>query len=197
MLKPKEIGVKKSIVYQLCYNPDMPNVIDQQKDSKTPITGLIVMLLILLALWLYYRNSYTFTPDTTFTTITGKHISLKDLHGKPMVVTFWATTCPSCIKEIPHLISLYEQFQPQGVEIIGIAMVYDPPNRVVAMSQEKKLPYPVVLDLKGNYAKVFGRVWATPTTLLVNSNGTLAKRVVGPFDLNEMTKRIEQLLQAG
>lgn len=155
------------------------------------------MLLILSAFWLSNRNSYTFIPDTTFTTIAGKHISLKGLRGKPMVVTFWATSCLNCIKEIPHLISLYERFHPQGIEIVGIAMVYDPPNQVVAMTQEKKLPYPVVLDLKGDYAKMFGRVWGTPTTLLINSNGTLAKRVIGPFDLDEMTKSIEQLLQAG
>lgn len=72
-----------------------------------------------------------------------------DLHGKPLIITFWATSCPSCVKEIPHLIALYEQYHPQGIEIIAIAMTYDPPNRVVSMTQEKKLPYHVVLDIKG------------------------------------------------
>ncbi|MBK8815887.1 MAG: TlpA family protein disulfide reductase [Methylococcaceae bacterium] len=159
------------------------------------VKGCIIFLLISLPLWLSKHNPYTFLPDTVFTTITGQKVALKDLHGKPAIITFWATTCPSCVKEIPHLIELHEKFHPQGIEIIAIAMNYDPPNRVVNMTQERKLPYHVVLDITGNYAKAFGHVWATPTTLLINGNGDVSKRILGPFNLKDVESRIEHLLQ--
>jgi thiol-disulfide isomerase/thioredoxin len=156
--------------------------------------GLLVVLLVSLALWMAQKEKYTYTADTTFTTITGEKLTLKSLHGKPVLVTFWATSCGSCIKEIPHLVALYKQFHPQGFEIIAIAMTYDPPDRVVAMAKELKLPYPIVLDLKADHAKAFGRIWATPTTLLLSPDGKVAKRIVGAFVLSDMQARIEQLL---
>ena len=156
--------------------------------------GLLVVLLVALALWLARSEKYTFTPDTAFTAITGEKISLKSLQGKPVLITFWATSCGSCIKEIPHLVALYKQFHPQGFEIIAIAMTYDPPDRVVAMTKELKLPYPIVLDLKADHAKAFGRIWATPTTLLLSPDGKIAKRIVGAFDLVDMQTRIINLL---
>ncbi|WP_411727511.1 TlpA family protein disulfide reductase [Methyloglobulus sp.] len=157
--------------------------------------GLLLLLLISLALWMARSKTYSFTPETTFTTITGERISMKALNGKPVLVTFWATSCASCVKEFPHLIALYDRFHSQGLEIIAVAMVYDPPNRVVAMTNERKLPYPVVLDLASEYARAFGRIWATPTTLLISPDGTVAKREVGAFDLTEMETRIQHLLK--
>ena len=157
--------------------------------------GLLFLLVVSIALWLAKSEKYTFTPDTTFTTITGERMSMKDLHGKPVLITFWASSCGSCVKEIPHLITLYKQYHQQGLEIIAIAMVYDPPNRVVTLSKESKLPYHVVLDMTSGHAKAFGRIWATPTTLLIAPNGTVAKHKVGAFDLADMQNRIEQLLK--
>ncbi len=157
--------------------------------------GILIILLISFVLWLARSEKYTFTPETTFTTISGKQISLKSLQGKPVLITFWATSCGSCVKEIPHLVALYQQFHPRGFEIIAVAMAYDPPNRVVAMSKELSLPYPIVLDFKADFARAFGRVWATPTTLLLGADGTVAKHIVGAFDVADMQIRIQQLLK--
>lgn len=195
MLKPKKNALKKSIVYQLWYNPGMPNTLAQPIRPHAWLKAAVLLLLFSLPFWLSKHNPYTFLPDTVFTTITGRKINLVELRGKPAILTFWATTCPSCIKEIPDFISLYNRFHPKGVEIIAIAMTYDPPNRVVQMASEKHLPYPVVLDLTGNYAETFGHVWATPTTLLLNSEGAVVKRFLGRFDANELARRMELLLK--
>ena len=164
--------------------------------SNPWLKGFLLIVLIALALWMARGEKYTFTSDTTFTTITGERISLKALQGKPVLITFWATSCGSCVREIPHLIALHKQFHQQGLEIIAVAMAYDPPNRVVAMADEQNLPYRVVLDITSEYAKLFGRIWATPTTLLIDPNGTVAKRVVGIFDPADMQNRIEHLLKS-
>ena len=121
-------------------------------------------------------------------------MAMTALRGKPVLVTFWATSCGSCVKEIPDLIALYERFHLQGLEMIAIAMPYDPPNRVVAMSEDKQLPYDVVLDIASEYTRAFGKIWATPTTLLIGKDGMIAKREVGAFELADMQAQIEQLL---
>ena len=163
--------------------------------SKSWAKGLLILALIVLALWLARVERYTFTPDTVFTSITGAQITLKALQGRPVLVTFWATSCPSCVKEIPHLISLYQQYHPRGLEIIAIAMAYDPPDRVVGMARARQLPYRVVLDIRSEYARQFGRVWATPTTLLIDQKGEVAKRVIGTFSLEDVQAKIERLLK--
>ncbi len=93
------------------------------------------------------------------------------------------------------MIALYNQFHPQGFEVIAVAMAYDKPNHVVAMTKENKLPYRVVLDINGKHAKAFGRVWATPTTVLIGPDGTVSKSIIGAFDLTAMQTRIQQLLK--
>lgn len=168
----------------------------QRMKANPWLRGFLLIGLIVVALWLARSEKYAFTPNTTFTTITGKHLTLKDLQGKPVLITFWATSCGSCIREIPHLIALYHKFHQQGLEIIAVAMVYDPPDRVVAMTKELNLPYPIVLDITGEHGREFGRIWGTPTTLLIDPKGAVAKSVVGMFDPAAMQNRIEELLKS-
>lgn len=146
--------------------------------------------LITMVGWTWQSKYFTTAPEVTFSTITGKKIELAKLQGKPVLITFWATDCPSCIKEIPHLIDLYNQFHPQGLEIIAVAMYYDPPNHVVAMSKAKQIPYDVALDLKGAHAMAFGQVQLIPTTLLISPTGKIIMQKTGVLD----KQRIEQLL---
>ena len=126
--------------------------------TKDWVTRLVLFGLITAAAWINLTPGGAPAPDVTFTTITGKQIDLKMLQGRPVIVTFWATDCPSCIKEIPHLIELYNRYHPQGLEIIAVAMYYDPPSHVVAMTRDKRVPYDVALDLKAEHAKAFGDV---------------------------------------
>lgn len=134
-------------------------------------------------------------PETTFSTITGKKIALHELRGKPVIVTFWATDCVSCIKEIPHLIELYQQYHDKGLEIIAVAMAYDPPNHVLEMSKAQQLPYHVALDMQSENAHAFGDVSLTPTTFLIAPDGTIALQKTGLFELNEMKTQLSHFTQ--
>lgn len=133
-------------------------------------------------------------PNITVTTIKGESISLASLKGQPLIVSFWATDCASCIEEIPHLIELYQQFHSQGLEIIAIAMYYDPPNHVVEMTRLKKIPYKVALDLKSHHAQAFGNVQLTPTTFLISPTGDIIMQKTGLFNKLELQNKIQQLI---
>jgi peroxiredoxin len=166
-------------------------------ETRFTATRSILVTFLLLVLAFISINAInrvsTKAPDVTFTTITGKKIALKDLRGKPVIVTFWATDCPGCMKEIPQLIDLYTQYHKQGLEIIAVAMYYDPPNHVVTMTEDRQLPYNVALDLKAEHAHAFGDVQLIPSTFLISPDGSFALKKTGDFDSAEIKTRIETL----
>ena len=153
------------------------------------------MLFLALAIFLLLSISGESAPEVSFTTITGKKIALNELRGNTVIVTFWASDCPACIKEMPDLIDLYRKFHDSGLEIIAVAMAYDPPSHVVAMSQAKQLPYDVALDLNSAYALAFGHVQWIPSTFLIDPKGHIVKKYTGTFDLEEMKQLMTTLTQ--
>ena len=151
-------------------------------------------LLVLIAFSIAKLN-WTTNPisEVTFTTITGKKIPLKALKGKPVIVTFWATDCPECLKEgLPP----EDNFcGTKGLEVIAIAMHYDPPNLVINLSEALKLPYDVALDLTRETATAFGNIELTPSTFLIGPDSLINVKKVGAFDPVEIKTRIEILLK--
>lgn len=151
---------------------------------------MIVILAMGISLGLWQRNQPEFAPSVSFTTIDGEKIKLERLHGKPILVTFWATDCASCVKEIPHLTALYQHYHAQGLEIIAVAMYYDIPSHVVEMTRQKQIPYRAVLDLQASHAKAFGGVQFTPSTFLIAPDGLIAAKMVGAFDPTDLQNKI-------
>jgi peroxiredoxin len=109
-------------------------------------------------------------------------------------VTFWATTCPGCIREMPHLISLYNELSGKGLEIIGVAMSYDPPNQVMELINQRRVSYPVALDVDGSIAKAFDNVMLTPTSFLISPDGKIMKHKIGEMDMDKLEQQIKNLL---
>lgn len=135
-------------------------------------------------------------PAISFTTISGTRIELASWRGKPVVVTFWATSCPTCLKEIPEWRALYRDFHARGLEMIAIAVAGDVPSRVVALTQAYALPYPVALDPRDIYAQAFGGVAVTPMTFLIDPHGAISQRIVGPVEIDVLRARIAQWLNS-
>ena len=135
------------------------------------------------------------SPDITLLTIDGAELPLASLRGKPLLLTFWATSCPGCIKEMPHLIELYKELSPQGLEIIGIAMRYDKPSHVLSMRKARKIPYPVALDIDGAAAQAFGNVRLTPTSFLIAPDGRIVSQKIGEMDMPKLRNTILGMLK--
>lgn len=134
--------------------------------------------------------------ELTFKTLTGTEVTLGDSKG-PTLVNFWSTSCVICIKEMPHLADFYNTRKPNGFQVIAVAMPYDPPNEVVELAQQLKLPFPVALDIKGEASAAFGSIKGTPTSFLIGADGKLVKRYVGAIDLDKLGKQVDKLLGAG
>lgn len=133
-------------------------------------------------------------PSSTFVLLDGSTKTAKDLHGKVTLVNFWATSCVTCVAEMPKLVATWRQFNGRGYETLAVAMQYDPPAYVVNYAQTRQLPFGVAIDNTGAVARAWGDVKLTPTTFLVNRRGEIVRRYVGEPDFAELHRLIEQLL---
>ena len=158
-----------------------------------------VILILLLAGVLGFAGYTTlFTknpaPAVTFTSLKGEKISTGDLRGRVVLVNFWATDCPTCVKEMPRMVTTYNRFQKQGLEFVAVAMRHDPPNYVINYTEKNALPFTVALDQMGEAARAFGDVKLTPTTIVIDRRGNIVTRILGEPDFAKLDALIEQKL---
>ncbi|MEY2800450.1 MAG: hypothetical protein RL513_34, partial [Pseudomonadota bacterium] len=135
-------------------------------------------------------------PASTFVLLDGSTRTTADLKGKVTLVNFWATSCVTCVAEMPQIIATHEKYQARGYQTVAVAMSYDPPAYVVNFAQSRKLPFGVAIDNTGAVAKAWGDVRLTPTTYIVDKRGEIVKRYVGAPDFAELHQLIEKLLAA-
>ncbi len=119
-----------------------------------------------------------------------------DLKGRVTLVNFWATSCVTCVAEMPEIVATHEKYKARGYQTLAVAMRYDPPAYVVNFAQTRKLPFEVAIDNTGAVAKAWGDVQLTPTTFVVDKRGEIVKRYVGAPDFAELHQLIEKLLAA-
>ncbi|QSA97973.1 TlpA disulfide reductase family protein [Methylococcus sp. EFPC2] len=133
-------------------------------------------------------------PESSFTTVKGERIELSALRGRPVLVTFWASNCASCLDEMPRLTELYRDYHARGLEVIAVAMQYDMPSQVVALATQRDLPYPVVLDPQGQHAHAFEDVTVVPSVFLLSPEGDIRFRKIGPPDMKALRSMINSML---
>jgi peroxiredoxin len=124
----------------------------------------------------------------------GSQHTTQAMKGKVTLVNFWATSCTTCVAEMPQVIDTYHKFKTQGFDTVAVAMSYDPPSYVVNFAQTRALPFKVAIDNTGAVAKAWGDVKLTPTTYIVNKRGDIVKRYVGAPDFAALHQLIAQLL---
>lgn len=155
---------------------------------------LLVAGLLPAALVLRDRDVPDRFPPVSISTIDGRRFDPAAFEGRPLLVTFWSTTCRVCLREMPDLEALYRRLSPRGFEIIAVSMPWDPPGEVVRLARTRALPYPVALDVDGAIARAFGDVSATPTHFLIDPGGDVAFRRTGALDFPGLDRRLRSML---
>lgn len=157
-------------------------------------TAAIAALVMASLVGLYGCSGTQIAPNSTFVLLDGSKQTTADMKGKVTLVNFWATSCVTCVAEMPKVVSTYNKYKAQGYDTVAVAMSYDPPSYVVNYSETRKLPFKVAIDNTGVIAKAWGDVQLTPTTYLVNKRGEIVKQYVGEPDFTALHQLIEKLL---
>lgn len=131
------------------------------------------------------------TADFTLTDLTGKQWTLKDLHGKVVLVNFWATWCPPCRKEMPDLENLYQRFKDRGLVVLAISD--EEQKKVAPFIAERKFDYPVLLD-PGRKVNERFHVEGIPKSFVYDREGKLAAQSI---DMRTQKQFLEMLQRAG
>ncbi|MDB5794983.1 MAG: TlpA family protein disulfide reductase [Noviherbaspirillum sp.] len=157
--------------------------------------GAVVVAAIAAAGYLSFSATQV-APEVTFTSLNGEKVSMQSLRGKVVMVNFWATSCTTCVKEMPEMVQTYNKYKDKGLDFVAVAMSYDPPNYVLNYAQTRSLPFKVALDTQGDIAKSFGDVKLTPSTFVIDKDGKVIKRYVGEPDFAALHQLLEKALAA-
>lgn len=171
--------------------------------KKTLQLALIIALLALTAgIGVRMFNQWQFEkqpmplPEFSFPDLNGTPQISTQWQGKILVLNFWATWCPSCLKEMPEFMNLQTKYG-EKVQFVGIAL--DDLNAVKTFQQKMAVNYPLLIsgDFAGfQLAKKLGNVIsAIPYTVIVDANGQVVKRHSGEISANKLQDMIEPLLQ--
>jgi len=109
----------------------------------------------------------------------GQPVSLSDLQGSPVLLNFWATTCPPCRMEMPYLQQIWEGWQGKGLVLLAINIM-ESSSDVEGFMQSQGLSFPVLLDSAGAIAGQYG-IQYIPTTFFIDSEGIIQEVKVGAF----------------
>jgi peroxiredoxin len=159
------------------------------------IVGLTALALGVVASFIVLQRDSDRAPEVRFATLSGESFSTSDLRGKVVMVNFWATSCISCVKEMPKLVETYKKYAPRGYEMVAVAMSYDHPSQVAEFTQRRALPFKVALDSNGAIARGFGDIRITPTTFVLDRQGRVLKQYLGEPDWAEFHGLLDKALR--
>jgi peroxiredoxin len=165
------------------------------KLARLAITGALVGALAVGSA-IAYRSLTALQPSPSvgYTLLDGSVRSTEQLRGKVVLVNFWATSCTTCVHEMPQIVATHQKYKDRGFETLAVAMSYDPPAYVANFAETRRLPFSVAIDNTGVIARSFDDVKMTPTTFLINKRGEIVKRYLGEPDFAALHALIEKLL---
>ena len=128
-------------------------------------------------------------PDFLLSTTDGISISMDNLLGKVILLTFWGTWCAPCRMEIPDLINLHEKYNGDGLEVVGVTISSGSMENISDFVERWKINYLVLTDigndetlmLTDEYSRVTGRpITGVPSTFIIDRDGYIVKSYIGP-----------------
>ncbi len=157
-------------------------------DAKKPF-GLIILANVLIIAPIMMRARLSGrriespvivrpAPSFTLRDLNGKQVSLSDFEGKVVILDFWATWCPPCVKEIPHFIALYDEYKDQEVAMVGISLDSKGVGVVNSFVRKHRINYPILMA-DGRVQGTYGGIRSIPTTFVIDPAGRIRYNYIG------------------
>ena len=186
--------------------------VERRRDRET-LAALLVLVMLALAV-LLLRNvavpertvsvvgaeaaalGSEVAPDFALQTLDGKAVRLSDYKGQVVLINFWATWCPPCVREIPRLVRVSETYRDQGLVVLGINTTFqDDRGKVAQFVRDQGISYPVLLDETGEVGQIYP-ARLMPTTYLIDRSGRIVHTKVGEVDEATLSEQVLALLGA-
>lgn len=174
---------------------------------KNVITVLVLIGLVVYGAYEYVHKAKTeeanseighrkgqIAPDFALKDAEGNTVRLSDYQGKKVLLNFWATWCPPCRAEMPHMQKFYADYQAKDVVILGVNLTHTEKNaeNVKAFAQKLQITFPIVLDQEGHVTETF-QVSVYPTTFLLDSNGVIREKFQGAIHYDVMKEAVSNI----
>lgn len=127
-------------------------------------------------------------PDFQLETLEGQLLQLSDFRGDYVILNLWATWCPPCRAEMPHMQDFYDDYKDKGVTILAVNLTTQERNRNAVepfVKEEFQLTFPVVLDVDGQVRSMY-QAYSIPTTYFIDPQGKIQTKVIGPLSYERM-----------
>ena len=141
------------------------------------------------------RLSPKAATDFSLTTMDGATINLAGLRGKVVMLDFWASWCAPCRFEAPVLVEVYLDYEDQAVEFVGVD-IWDRRQDAIEYIDRYQITYPNGVDDKGTIAISYG-VRGIPEKFIIDQDGVIVKKFVGPIDADTLRSTLDELLAQG
>jgi thiol-disulfide isomerase/thioredoxin len=174
--------------------------------NRNPLALVVVAFVIALGIYVGYHKArrpssalashLTQTgpaPDFALESIDGKTMHLSDLRGKAVLLNFWATWCGPCKIEMPWFVELQNQYGPQGLQIVGVAMDDASKEDIGKFAKDMGVNYPILIG-KEAVGDAYGGVPALPESFLIGRDGKLVDKIVGLRGKAEIEDAVKKAL---
>ncbi|GKW45125.1 peroxiredoxin [Planococcus sp. NCCP-2050] len=135
------------------------------------------------------------SPDFELTTLEGEKVKLSDYQGKKVILNFWATWCPPCRAEMPHMQNYFEEHAAgNNVEILAVNLTTEDRgiDKVQNFVKEYELTFPIPMDKKGDIGTLYQAV-TIPTSYMIDTEGRVQNKIVGPMNETMMKEMIANM----
>jgi cytochrome c biogenesis protein CcmG, thiol:disulfide interchange protein DsbE len=135
-------------------------------------------------------------PEFRLETSGGQFVSLSDDRGKAVLVILWATWCPPCRAEMPTIEKIYQEYQGQGLIVLGVdATIQDDPTAIAPFVNQYNITFPILLDVNGEASNLY-ELRSLPTSFFIGRDGVIKEVVVGgPMSEALLRTNIEEIIK--
>lgn len=156
--------------------------------------AILIIICLMLTFSVFAQKSVEQAPNFSVKDLSGKTINFSDFKGKVVLLNFWAVWCVPCEAEIPELVKWQQEYQSDGLQIIGVT--YPPTNKVKVRSfaRKMKINYPILFGSKKT-KELFDSGENLPYSVVIDREGNIKERIEGIIFSDEFDEKVKPLLK--